>query len=323
MTTMAPIERTAIWALASIVALLVVLMLLGWLLPHRFPTVPLPSASWTDYLKRVYPLLSSPYPAMSIHRFVYFYGAYLPPDIYGSLVTDTIGPPKPLRPLPIGAPVRPVFFDNTAFIINQYDPIHWLSFGGRQGHVNGAQVEVSHFGYLDDVAIWYYATPGTGIFLDVGTTLVAINKIAALFQMGMSADDVALAIGPNATMQNQQNKEVSLSAFASSRTMTVAQVLQAVGTGSNDYDMDRAANSASYDGLLYTKAKEKGIDTVQMTVQANGNAGWMFEVMDTRGGDGDSRWSIEKQYLTVRDPSNMSTSQPCSYKIPFKRLSCC
>jgi hypothetical protein len=85
------------------------------------------------------------------------------------------------------------YLDQSEFtLINPYDPDEPNTHPHATGFSNGQKVEVLHTGgCYAEPGFYFYMLPGTGVFLDVGKTLVCHNKLAALRHLGMSEMEIA------------------------------------------------------------------------------------------------------------------------------------
>lgn len=101
--------------------------------------------------------------------------------------------------------------DNCTFYINRYPPNAWWEFEGAAGVPSRSAVEVTHVkvsgreragsfnqstpfnATLFNGFFWYYA-PGSGVFYDVGETVVGENKLSLLNALGTSFATMANAV---------------------------------------------------------------------------------------------------------------------------------
>jgi len=182
-----------------------------------------------QYFKSVYPLASKPAkhcidgraPQNSIRFFYDNAPAYLIARVGGQPVNMPKAPR--LKPIPYNVtdydftPPKlwepTVLFgnDNCTFYINQYPPSAWWEFEGAAGVPSKSAIEVTHvkvsglerFGSFNQSSsfnqslytglFWYYA-PGSGVYYDVGQTVVGENKLSLLNQLGTSFETMATKV---------------------------------------------------------------------------------------------------------------------------------
>lgn len=163
-------------------------------------------------------------------------------------------------------PFKRTFFraqDNCTFYINQYPPKAWWTFENAAGVPDNAVIEVMHgkatkdeiagaanptasYDSTDqpDMGWWYYNAPGSGVYFNVGKTIVADNKLGVLSALGMSFNDIATAIWNSGVdffpCQASQGRYVPITTVydymtPSARAFTPAQLLEigAFGTYAN------------------------------------------------------------------------------------------
>jgi hypothetical protein len=219
---------------------------------------------------------------------------------------------------------------NGALFKNLYD-FHTLnSYRYKNGTPSHHFVEVYHARLYPEPGIFFYVAKGTGIFLNVGKTLVARNKIEALKKLGMSDQEIITANSFFAINSKNHFKTLSYirrrgEAAKKDLKTTIALALQKAQDGT-DYGYNRMANSSSMDYPLYYLGKKQGYDTIQFTIQPNDNGGWAYELLDLRADINLStkqQWKSFKKYLTQRNPFDLSQSLSCRFSLKdFRVLQC-
>lgn len=193
-------------------------------------------------------------------------------------------------------------------------------------------VEVMHYGWYNEPGIFFYRAKGTGIFLAMGKTLVARNKVDALKKLGFSNLQILAFsnnhIGPP-PHPKFQHTYARLKAYAKKNHLDFETALKQVINHiieNDDYQLNRIANSSSYDFQLYQLCRKKHYSTIELTHSPNDNGGWGDEIMDCRTSFKQplmARWRGEKKYLKQCNPLNLKHCQPCNAHLPIAPyLSC-
>jgi hypothetical protein len=198
------------------------------------------------------------------------------------------------------------------------------------GFPSYSNVEITHNSWYQEPGLYFYLASGSGIYLNLGKTLIAVDKLDAMHKLGLSnmyifkhTDIIYYNHGVFGWTIND------LYNLAQKKNMSLKQYINYifnVKNEQNDYKLSFISSQPSYDNLIYLNAKKQGYDTVQFTAQRNGVDGWGFEIMDIRPGfitPIEQKWQIEEKYLTIRNPFNLQQAEACKLKIPFtKNISC-
>lgn len=228
-------------------------------------------------------------------------------------------PSYDFSPPKLWAPYSVFAGDNCTFFINHYPPTEWWKFADAAGVPSGSAIEVTHvkvgggerrgsadparaFNATAEAGFFYYYAPGSGVYFNVGQTIVGDNKLALLNALGMSFDAMAAALWRPANQffpgQATAGTHVSVTdAYAymspSAAVFTPAQLLEigAYGKTGPDgnlppgfdpadlYVANRLANNFFIDDLVAARVHARAYDSVQYTVQPNSDGGWAWEVV--------------------------------------------
>lgn len=185
----------------------------------------------------------------------------------------------------------PVWFPANTFAINWYPPENPYLYKYAAGFADNTLLPSMHTDDTNDeytvVGYWAYFAEGSGVRYSLGRSLRAKNKLHSLFLLGLNANDIAGMIRDTRYMINtgepyKLTKDLANEKFeASTLQGRLAELAEAnIGcVGKFDYDTDRVNNTADLDGLIAMLARSQGYDSVQFTVQANGNGGWAHEIV--------------------------------------------
>jgi hypothetical protein len=197
-----------------------------------------------------------------------------------------------------------------------------------KGASSNQLVEVYHNGWYQEPGLYFYVLKGTGVFLNVGKTLIARNKVDALHKMGLSDVERLRILTYYLDGSTYVPTYDAIAQYADTHDLHFDQALilmmKQAREGTN-YLADRFNATASCDFALYLLAREKGYDTVQLTNQGNINGGWGYEIVDVRANISDSlekRWIKERQYLFLADPFDTKKRERCQLEVPFKMVQC-
>lgn len=311
-------------------AILILIALAYFLLNYISRLWPMWTVTYEAYLQRVYPLAPKsqlttdyyqqlnfywyPYPLAKEH-FISKNNATEPPQ-YGAFIC-------------LSWMYRHCSLEKgSAIVKNLYPPKEPNQFKYRDGTASNNFVEVYHNGWYVEPGIYYYVVRGSGIYLNVGKTLVAKNKLDALHKLGMSYSDILQISGKFVYDNNYVTTFRLIQEYMQNHHLTFQEALNNVMTtaiAGDDYQFGRIADSADYDYSLYKLGKNAGFDTIQFTVQPNDNGGWGYELIDLRPELSETliqKYQLNQQRLTKRNPFDLSKGQPCQYKIPFEILTC-
>ena len=280
------------------------------------------------YLQSVYPLapVAKLNNAFFNSRTLYWYDATATQDLFRDVVTQLAAGTEPefvcLNWMLTCKPMGP----NHAVVRNTYANGEQSS--APKATPDNGLVEVYHNRWYREPGIYYYVLPGSGIFLNVGHTLVALNKLDALRKLGLD-DSQILQRAAYSIIKNEYISSFALikvQADLSKRPFNKAlsSAMQS-GIDGSSYHFSRMAQSSAPDYPLYLLARKKGYDTVQLTAQPNDNGGWAYELVDVRQPLSLSlkqKWMAAKKYLFIADPFDHTHTAPCKFDVPFKILRC-
>lgn len=281
------------------------------------------------YLKKVYPLL--PQNAATPHLYDQLDFYYYPyPPLNNNIRTNV-----PLNPLPklntlyclswmyaCGNTTDGVIFKNL------YPPFQTNKFRYINGIPSDHYAEVMHFGWYNEPGLYFYVAKGTGIFLNVGHTLIARNKIEALKKLGLTNMQIFSYVSKYVYPYPHFTYEPTYAAvkqYAEEKHLTLSGSLAKIfksAINNTDYNFNRMADSANYDVPLYLLCRQHHYDTIQLTAQPNDNGGWAYELIDCRTSFElplIKRWQLESHYLSIRNPLNLKQFKPCHYHTPFEK----
>ena len=255
------------------------------------------------------------------------------------------------RPPPLNAIWYPIWFKESTSARNWYDPRAWWTYKYKKGFKDNSLVEMMHT--VDDnpwytvYGFWMYYTKGSGVWINIGKSLKAVNKIHSLHLLGMSVEDIA-ELGKNSEFRlnrypyghgNNDTEYITLTAFSrelypglEDKTAVVSLITDILDPPDEDlrvrYMKDRVNNSAEWDKTIAQMAKQKGYDSVQFTVQANGNGGWCHEIVYvdvdplTKVKESEwEGWEGFKDKILIADPNDLSRYKTCEFS-DVSRLVC-
>lgn len=209
---------------------------------------------------------------------------------------------------------RPVWYAPNTFSLNLYPPRAWWNYRDLNKYPSDSFVEGVHVRddnpFYSVYGYWIYKAPGSGVFYNVGKTLLARNKIHALFLLGMDAAEIADLLRDERYYYNPDRPSEEYYGGMKS----IESILQ---DGKN-YNLDRFNNTAAMDRAITTRARAQGYDSVQFQIQANGMGGWAHEIVfvsptpllkkreKTWPG-----WTDMKKRMELRDPDGIKPPLPC------------
>jgi hypothetical protein len=228
---------------------------------------------------------------------------------------------------------------------NLYPPNNWLNYENKFGFQDNTLLETLHTvddnPYYTVFGLWTYYTKGSGVWINLGKTVKSVNKIHALYLLGLDVNDIAGLIMSSSFMINNSPLELTVSDLVkriypsikdlkNSCIALVREILEFTENGGNKvlegdelermYLIDRVNNSADWDGYITMLARSKGYQTVQFTVQANGNGGWAHEIVyvgvtplvKARESEWHS-WSQLKPKIRIADPHDLCYNKECTF----------
>jgi hypothetical protein len=237
---------------------------------------------------------------ISIKNLNFYYACY-PKKIleyYGKLYNSH---ENNYNPPPKGKLWTPIWFPKDAVAVNNYDPNNWWEYKTNKKNwieiirsnysPSNKWIEVIHTPddnpYYPVVGYWVYQTTGSGVFMNVGKTLISPNKISSLYKLGYNVNQIANIIKDTKYMNNinENYSNVNDIAIKMYPNIDLIKSLEKIVTnileGSKKYLIDRINNSADWDKIIVETANKKGYDSVQFTIQANGMGGWAHEIVFT------------------------------------------
>ena len=233
----------------------------------------------------------------------------------------------------------PGWFPQGCYAINKYPPTHWWDYKYSEGFADNTWIEVLHVPDDNPVytvwAFWVYEAAGSGVFMNLGKTLRARNKIHALLLLGLNIESIASLLWDKYFQINENIDPIQIGAWAKKHfpesPHPVKDLLWLVLNYPNaPYWADRINTTAHCDGLIVMLANRQGYDSVQFAVQANGFGGWGFEVVFTGMDEKDLFKPVEKDwngwdYILARTTAtNIHT--PCTFNSakqwPYAMLTC-
>lgn len=270
---------------------------------------------------------------------------------------------KKQKPPNVGQVWKPTLWPKYSLAVNRYSPTKWNSFIKAKGNPDNSWVEGLHSAFSTvnkTYGVWFYRSTGSGIFINLGRTFAALNKIEAiakLWEMSGSTNgyksladyiihpndqnvDVRIS-GPKRTglggIQNLDywsNGQIhtnlaTLKEHPKHRSKSLVDLLKEIVIGT-DYEVNRVANTGILDNLIIYLAKKNGFESVQFTVQPNLYTGWTTEIM-ILGKEQDVYTDIHqipKSQLRVLDPNNLPSGEtsteglPCNFSKNFACLYC-
>ena len=173
---------------------------------------------------------------------------------------------------------------------NRHDPK--VCGANVKGVGDNGTIEVTHSCCNDDgragiggpTGIWFNCCPGSGIFYDVGKTVLARNRQDALINhLGYDVDELAAKVTYMFDSWGGGTFDSYLPELkAKFGVSTVKQLYLAVANSTSHVAISMLSEANRLDKLIFDSARAKGYDTVQMT--ANGYVGgyWNYEIIDTR-----------------------------------------
>ena len=242
---------------------------------------------------------------------------------------------------------KPMLWPEFTLARNLY-PREWNRFYHRGGDDSNSWVEVLHSSFsITNVTygVWFYRTLGSGIFVNLGKTIVALNKLDALVRLGMGFSDIAeFIVRPyrgelllpgsptpdNTGLGGASNVEywlagevrTNLGHLTGNNTREIARYLE-IATYGNDYNLNRICNTGVFDKLIVHLLRRAGFYSVQFTVQANLYNGFTTEIMIVGTSPNIYTEISDVADIRVMDPKDLATrGRACTYTYPFSCLHC-
>lgn len=293
---------------------------------HLIQTPPISDHS---YLHKVYPLLSQTTPAQQRAILARLHFFYTPtPASISPLRYFTMPIPRNLN---IGAAYCLSWMPDChkqadgSFFLNLYHTHHAQQVATFTGRAKQDYLEVMHYGWYQEPGIYFYVATGSGIFLKLGRSLIASNKIDAAKKLGISSEEL-LKIVTRYVAAYPQFKHINTYAtvknYAIQHHISVTQAWNNILKLSQvNRHYNRIADSRDYDLALYLACRKHHYSTLQLTTQPNDNGGWAYEIMDCRSSMNKpllARWKTQQHYLSQRNPLRLSESKSCMLHLPIK-----
>ena len=213
---------------------------------------------------------------------------------------------------------KPALWPKFTLCISKYDSRNWNEFYNAKGDPDYAWIEGLHssFSIVNlTYGVWFYRTKGSGIFINLGRTFAALNKIDCILKLLPMEDFVdfllrkgtapsyyggkakvrdVLDVGPYATglggLENldfwlnggyHTSLQKELEKIFPNETITRHHVKSYLWNAAygNYYDVNRLCNTGTLDHLIIFLTHRLGYNSVQFTVQPNVYTGWTTEVM--------------------------------------------
>lgn len=303
-----------------------------------------------EYLGHVYPLGKNDMHGMNDQELINFFNGLtfyykLDPSRY------VINPPiqgdyvrRNTERMPaIGELYSPAIINPVGFVCrNVYPAIGPLNNVNRNGYSSGSDIEICHSNvYNGTLGIYYYLAKGSGIFVNIGKTLVANNKLHALRLLGQTNEQIADLLYsrdtgywpayykgelPPSSQKAYFNDLVRqyMIKHACSKEQAENGVIDAA-INETDYLLGRLNDTGwAIDVSNFNLGRSQGYDTIQLTTQANMNNGWAFEIIDLRvkGFTLEDVMAGLAQYQSIRNPFNPSEAQTIKNTWPYYNLYC-
>lgn len=267
------------------------------------------------------------------------------------------GPPK------LGQVWKPTLWPKYSLAVSRYPENNWNSFYNAKGDADNSWIEVLYSSFAIDTTtygIWFYRVLGSGMFVNLGRTFAALNKIDAIVKLWeklvsvdgyksladyiqrqpLGDESSVINIGPDKTglggIQNLDywsNGQVHTNLgelMELHKGKSVVDMLRSVVEskgGLVEYELNRVANTGALDDLIVFLAIKNGYESVQFTVQPNVYTGWTTEIMIL--GPGQTIYTdihqIPSNRFRVLDPNNLPNDKETNQGKPCefgKMFSC-
>jgi hypothetical protein len=318
----------------KIISIFVCLILAAIVVMFIMPAISLHMArdvfSYQQYLKNKYPLISDNGDYKKYFQSLDYY-TYPNPEVtknkFALNGADNLAPGA-LYCLPYVYPCGNV--SGGYYFRNHYLKNHLLLAKYYNGFPSYSNVEITHNAWYQEPGLYFYLAKGSGIYLNLGKTLIAADKLDAMHKLGLS--NMYIFAHTDVLYYNHGVFGWAINDLynlAQKQHMSLKQYINYifnVKNEQNNYALSFISSQPSYDNLIYLNAEKQGYDTVQLTAQRNGVDGCGFEILDIRPGfitPIEQKWQTEEKYLTIRNPFNLQQAEACKLRIPFtKNISC-
>lgn len=144
-----------------------------------------------------------------------------------------------------------------------------------QGVASGSWVEVGHV-FIDGIGFWMMLLPGSGIYWNVGATLIALNKTDALSRLGYQTEKIR-SLWDRAYLEDGRSFSLQDIKQCSPPPDEWEHAIQQpdfcdFDAGGLDYSV--------IDGALVRAAREAGFDSIQIVRSWDK---WLFQIIDVDG----------------------------------------
>lgn len=230
-------------------------------------------------------------------------------DTWDGLTINALQPPPSF-----GMLWKPSLMYPFTAVRSEYPGWDWNAFWGQDGFPDESWVEVTHSAFSamnPPDGVWFYQVRGSGIFLYLGKTLCARNKLDAIRKLGLTYEEVFERIRAKTDtfyywLAGQKPAKIDLNKI---QKYEFSELLKIADHGSI-YNINRMLNSGLFDIMLQDMAHQKGYLTVQMTVQPNLYNGWASELvylgMDKNKKPPKRLWEIPPEHLRLMGPCGSS-----------------
>jgi hypothetical protein len=237
------------------------------------------------------------------------------------------------NPPMLGQIWKPTLFPLYTGLISKYNKRDWDSFYNKNGDTGWTEVIHSFFPSEEsgNDGTWFYRAKGSGIWLNLGKTFVAKNKIHALILL-TGLDNTVKVIQKEKNkitfwLGNQVKKDIPwlLKKFT---LLTLKDIVQiSVGISNLDvqvedrYTINRLANTGDLDKYILEACED--YDSIQFTIQPNIYPGWTTEILYKGIGDKiNNIQKIPKDYLKIFDITKEDKGENCNFSYPMRWLYC-
>ena len=206
-------------------------------------------------------------------------------------------------PPELGVLWKPSLWPEWTLAVNLYPARAWNSFYNAGGDPSDAWVEVVHSSFSISNAtygVWFYRSLGSGMFVNLGRSLSALNKLDALVKLGFGFTALAefilrpvrgalldagvtpasTGLGGTAGLDYwlAGQTHTNLGRVLGPDAATIAEYLRVAAYGT-DYNLNRICTTGVLDRLITYLLRAAGYYSVQFTVQANLYNGFTTEIM--------------------------------------------
>jgi len=250
---------------------------------------------------------------------------------------------------------KPTLWPKYTAAINYFPPRDWESYHNSLGDPDNSWIEGVHSAFFPTnttYGVWFYKTVGSGIFINLGKTLRARNKLDVLIKLGWTIQDIAnfinrpipikgtLLYDPSITLSNSGlggpekvyfwlagQYLTNIKELMDIKKLSLEEILTAAANPGSDYDINRINTSGTLDSPAFYMARQQGYNSVQYTVQPNIYNGFTTEIMIVGDNTTNTAFTsiddMPNSGYRVLDPNNLPDSptltvgEACNYKYPL------